>query len=254
MVSQNYFDKITGIVIDKLEGGYFHPDMRNNNPSKFGGYGNSGETLFGLDRFAGHGLFYKTKRKSDNVNTNMKYIYDGSYEYKTPEAKEFWTTIDNADARKNWDWLYRGGKNEEKLKKLASRIIYPSFNSLSKKYLNSESEKALQKDPRLLFNFIYATWNGSGWFKKFAEKLNVDSKKGYSKDVLLQKALDYRINSGNSLIKQGGEKIKGFINEIDFPSAKSEDITDDSGSGSLKTLLFVSLLLVGGFLLYRRFK
>ena len=32
--------------------------------------------------------------------------------------------------------------------------------------------KVVESDPRLKYHFIYATWNGQGFFKKFADKLN----------------------------------------------------------------------------------
>ena len=51
------FLKVTSEVIKRLEGGYFHPDMRTKNPDKFGAYHRSGETMYGLDRHAGHDLF-----------------------------------------------------------------------------------------------------------------------------------------------------------------------------------------------------
>ena len=57
------FKKAVQIIIDKLEGGYFHPNMYVNNPGRFSMYGKSGETLYGLDRHAGHDLFYSSKRK-----------------------------------------------------------------------------------------------------------------------------------------------------------------------------------------------
>jgi hypothetical protein len=41
------------IIIEKLEGGYYHPDMLTDGRIKDGRYGGSGETMFGIDRKTG---------------------------------------------------------------------------------------------------------------------------------------------------------------------------------------------------------
>ena len=250
-MNQDYFNKVTQIVIDKLEGGYFHPDMRSRNPGKFGAYHRSGETMFGLDRHAGHDLYYSTPRKSKDVLENLKYIYNGSYNFKTPESKEFWTTIDKANARKNWQWLYRGGSSEKRLKELTGKIMLPRYEYLANKYLSAESKKLVESDPRILFHFIYALWNGSGWFQKFAKAFNNAVGSGMrNKDSLLQVALNSRINSGNSLISRGGTKIKGFINSIDLPATS---VSSTNSNSSLKVGLLLGVLFLSGYIFYKKY-
>jgi hypothetical protein len=219
------FLKVTGEVIKRLEGGYFHPDMRTKNPDKFGAYQRSGETMYGLDRHAGHDLFYNEKRLDDDVIKNMKNIYGGRYTYKTPEAREFWKTIDLSQARSKWAW--NSIPNEplkSGLQLVASKIMYKPFLTYSKAYLSPQARNIVFSDPRLLFHFSYATWNGPGWFKKFASDINEAVKNGITDpNKLVQIAIFSRTKEGlrkgsepNSLIKQGGEKIKGFINDITF--------------------------------------
>lgn len=239
-IDKNLFQGVTKIVIDKLEGGYFHPDMRSNRPDIFGSYHRSGETMFGLDRHAGHDLYYKTKRKTKDVLENLKYIYGGAYEYKSPEARKFWQTIDNANARKLWKWNYKGGKYQNELQTLAADILRPQYDKLAKTYLTEESQNLIAKDPRLLFHFIYAVWNGSGWFQRFASKFNQAVKEGKRGDALLNAALNSRINSTNSLISNGGKKIKGFINTIELPKSTS------SAGGLLKFIL-LPILIYGAY-------
>jgi hypothetical protein len=213
------FSTIVATVINKLEGGYYHPHMAVDNPKQFGVYGNSGETMFGLDRHAGHGLYYKGSRKSNNVQDNLKYIESGAYEYVSPEAKEFWTTIDNLGAKTKWAWNYRGGSDEARLTELAGKIIKGQWDQLSKDYLSSESKKIIESDGRLLFNFVYAVWNGSGWFKKWATDFNNKVKAGEKNpDNLLKFIVGMRTQEGlnpdsqpNSLIAKGGEKIKDLV-------------------------------------------
>lgn len=254
-MNEALFDYVTGVVIDKLEGGYFHPDMRTRNPSKFGAYGRSGETMFGLDRHAGHDLYYSTPRKSSDVTTNLKYIYNGSYKYKSEDAKEFWTTIDKANARKNWAWLYKGGDLYNRLKKLAGGIMLPHYNYLANKYLSEKSRQIIESDPRILFHFIYACWNGSGWFKKFATKFNQAVASGITnKNALLNVAIKSRTDSGNNLIATGGRKINAFIYDFKVPSnLKPETPTTPSG-GSLKNGLLVGIGLIAGWILWRKYK
>ena len=258
-MNEAQFDYVTGVVIDKLEGGYVHPDMRTRNPSKFGAYHRSGETMFGLDRHAGHGLYYSTPRKTSDVLSNLKYIYDGSYQYKTPDAKEFWTTIDKQNARKNWNWLYKGGDLYPKLKKLAGGIMLPHYTNLANKYLSEKSREIIESDPRLLFHFIYACWNGSGWFKKFAEKFNQAVASGTTnKNSLLDVAIKSRTQSGNNLIATGGNKINAFIYDFKVPtnlsSTQSGSGSSGSSGGALKNGLLVGLGLLAGWIVWKKYK
>jgi hypothetical protein len=213
------FSTIVATVINKLEGGYYHPHMAKANPNRFSAYSKSGETMFGLDRHAGHGLYYKGKQKSSDVQDNLKYIESNTYEYSSPEAKEFWETIDSLGAKTKWDWNYRGGSEEKKLITLAGKIIKKQWEDLSKQYLSTESKKIIESDGRLLFNFVYAVWNGSGWFKKWATAFNEKIQSGEKdSDSLVKFIVGMRTKEGlaansnpNPLIAKGGEKIKDLV-------------------------------------------
>jgi hypothetical protein len=212
-VSKNLtdFNEVVKIVINKLEGGYYHPDMLKDGRVKDSRYGGSGETMYGLDRFAGHGLYYSTPRKGKDPIDDLQYL--DSYEYKTPAAKEFWETIDSQNARQTWKWGDKGpAALQPRLLELAGNIIKPEYERLAAKYLTPEALKLVNSDGRLLFNFIYSTWNGSGWFQKFAKAVNDAVASGVTNtDQLVQVALDSRVNSGNSLVAQGGKKIAALV-------------------------------------------
>ena len=63
-----------------------------------------------------------------------------------------------------------------------------------------------------MFHFVYATWNGPGWFRKFATKINDAVKKGITDpNKLTEIAIRSRIDSGNSIIAQGGKKIDNIL-------------------------------------------
>lgn len=138
------FRQVTDKIIEKLEGGYYNPAWHGS-PKM----GRSGETLFGLDR-----------RHGGTLN-------------KTSEGKEFWRLVDQNKNKKIWKHYYMPtGSLNEQLRNLLSIILGRSYMEFSKKYLKPESLKIVESDPRLKFHFAYATWNGPGFFKKFADKLN----------------------------------------------------------------------------------
>jgi hypothetical protein len=142
--SNSNFRQITDKIIEKLEGGYYNPIWH-----KKSGMGKSGETLFGLDRKYG-----------GTLNTS-------------PEGREFWRLVDQNKNKEIWKHYYTPtGSLNEKLRNLLSSILQKSYQDFSKKYLNPESQKIVESDPRLKFHFAYATWNGQGFFRKFADRLN----------------------------------------------------------------------------------
>lgn len=191
MINKKLYKRIVSFVIDNLEGGYYHPDMLKDGRIKDARYGNSGETMFGIDRLRGGSL-----------NTSKA-------------GKEFWAIIDNADARTKWKWNYKGGLLAPKLKELVAEIMYPQYDKLANRYMSAKTKEIVNKDPRLLFNFVYATWNGSGWFQRFATALSKEVEKG-NNDVenLVDFVINLRKESNSSLVRQGGRKIEKIINNV----------------------------------------
>jgi len=195
------FKEIVFKVIDKLEGGYYHPNMLKDGRVKDARYSNSGETMFGIDRL-----------KGGSINS-------------TAAGKRFWLLIDNAKAANNWKWNFKGGELETELKSLAAEMIEPLYNNLSKNYLTEQANEIVSKNAALLFHFVYATYNGSGWFKKFATDITTAIASGITDPVQLAKiAINSRTNEGltkgskpNSLIVQSGNKIADMYNILKEP-------------------------------------
>jgi hypothetical protein len=181
--SVSSWEKVADKIIDKIEGGYYNPNRHSR-----AGMGDSGETMFGIDRKHGG-------RLND-----------------TPEGKEFWSVIDKADAKNKWEWNYKGGPLEPKLKNLAIKMIKKKYDEFSKRYLSDESRKIVNSDEGLLTHLGYATWNGEGWFKRFADTIDREVERG-NKDPkkLLKKGLIDRKESGNRLIASSAEKIENII-------------------------------------------
>jgi hypothetical protein len=203
-LNKTKFKDVTKLVIDNLEGGYFNPLWHNVKDTR---YNTSGETMFGIDR----------------VN--------GGYINKTPSGLKFWSLIDKNKTQKVWKWNYNGGNLNKELIDLTSEIIYPEFIKNQNLYLKPKSIEIVNNNDKLLFNFIYATWNGPGWFKKFATDFNEAINKGETNEKNLEKlVINSRINEGlkkglkpNSLIAQGGKKIAKIFN-LDLPLIEKKKI------------------------------
>lgn len=191
IVTQERFITLTGIVIDSLEGGYYHPNMMH----KFNARSQaimkaSGETMFGLDRLHGAQLA----------------IY--------PEWKEFWNVIDKASASTMWKHEYRGGTLEPKLKRLVATIMYKWFMKLFSKYVTPAAQAAVAKDDRLIIHFSYASWNGEGWFMRFATVLNNAVKKTTDKEKLFVLSIEARTKNANKTIAQQGNNMVAALKKL----------------------------------------
>lgn len=183
------FDEMTGKIIDKFEGGYYHPDMiKDGRIQSKGKMGDSGETMMGIDR-----------KHGGTINTSS-------------DGKKFWDSIDNAGAKDKWKYDYRGGPMESELRKLVIKMIKPFYSDYVSRYLSSEASKIVNDNPSLMFHFIYAVWNGPGWFRKFSTVINDSVKKGMTDPKKLAEiAIRSRIDSGNSLIAKNGKKMSDLI-------------------------------------------
>ena len=181
-------------ITNKLEGGYFHPYMKAANQSKFGVMGDSGETMFGMDR--------KHGRQESNSSAGV----------------EFWRLIDAEDAKSNWKYGYALEDNptlRDKLLDLVSQIMEPHFLDFSERYLSDEAKNIIMSDPKLYFNFAYAAYQGSGWFQKFAKKFNQKVEEGVTNiDELRDYVLQIRRESGNPIISGSGNKINRIFDTM----------------------------------------
>jgi hypothetical protein len=199
------FTAITKQVIANLEGGYFNPVYHSLGDSR---YGASGETMFGIDR-----------KNGGTINTSAAGV-------------QFWKKIGDAQKNTKWKWNYiPPDPLQTELINLAAQMMEPTFNANSKAYLLKlkNGDKVLQlinQDGRLKFNFIYACWNGPGWFAGFAKRTVEAYNKGQkTADELLKVVVGARIDSTNiwvkggpkrggsswSLINQGGLKIAKLV-------------------------------------------
>ena len=194
------FSELLQIEKQYLGGGYFHPDMYIKNPVMFEGYEDSGETFLDIDL-----------KNGGSINTSDAGI-------------QFWDIIHGADAEHNWPWNYFGGDLLPQLSQLAAQMIFPEYKTLSNSYLTKGLSDIVNKDAALTFNFLYATFNGAGYFKYFAGALDVyvNQQKITDPSILMEKMLYERDNIPASifganavkLIRQGANTIRTILPKI----------------------------------------
>jgi hypothetical protein len=184
------FRGMTELVVDKFEGGYYNPQWH-----KKSAMGDSGETMFGIDR---------------------KY---GSYLEDTPEGSEFWELVDDnktgtdddGDGKKlvRWGHGHDGGRIRSKLLDLVSKMMERQYESNLNNNFNSKEKEIIENDKGLKFNFFYATWNGSGFFKNFAKEIKKAIADGVTSPEELKKvAIKAR---RNSKVSKSASKMASII-------------------------------------------
>lgn len=236
-VDRGKFAEVTKLVIDNLEGGYWNPAYHGVPP----GYESSGETMFGIDRKAGGDINY------------------------TPSGKKFWSLIDANKSPQVWKYNYIPPEPlKSQLKDLAVETIYPKYEDFSSRYLKPQTRQIVDNDGRLIFHMAYATWNGAGWFRKFANDLNAKVDSGVTNpDALAKVAIDSRTKEGlrpgsppNKLIAKGGNKIESLSDKL--KSLVSAGITKAKAGikkakeNPFPTAIVTIVLVVGGYVLYNK--
>jgi hypothetical protein len=199
----NSFEEVTKQVIANLEGGYYNPIMFTDGrlDEKYRSrMGKSGETMFGIDRVAG-----------GRINT-------------TPAGIAFWKLIDDANAARTWKHNFiPQDPLKTQILNAAVQVMKPHFEGLFNSYVpNKELQDLIKTDGRLYFNFIYASWNGSGYFERFSNQITNAFNQGQrNTDELLKLFINLRLNTRiiypntdqNSfeLIRDGGIKIAKLV-------------------------------------------
>ena len=231
--SDNTDAKAIGYVINQLEGGYFHPahawkpngifkssfDYRK--PKGTGKTpGNSGETLWGIDRPNGN------HENSPNAKVRLAGIKFweavdkssgfGKYKLQNKTTKKYnWNIKKYPVPKDSWEWRHNPGfKAGTLLADNAQIIIKTGFETNMSNYFGSHPlNKIIRNDGRLLFLYYRAWWNGPGWFQKFARNLKAKYDSGVTNvDKLICADLTYRYNSYSAdFWKTGISKMKSLI-------------------------------------------
>lgn len=198
------FGKITKIVIDKFEGGYWNPFC----PHPKENMGTSTETLFGIDRYNGN--IEATPEGKEFFRIIDKEKYDNGAQSNGTGKSMTWTNM--GQFCQKWKWLYRGGDKEETLKDLAIRIMKNYFdNNMSYFVKNPKLKEKIENIPALTLHMSYATWNGPGFFKNFAKSLEDGINQGMSDSQLINKAMEDRSRTQPLLHQQ---KVIAAMKEV----------------------------------------
>jgi hypothetical protein len=186
------FSKSIETIIDNLEGGYYHPNMKNRGQGNFSAMGNSGETMFGMDRLHGN-------------------------QEKTNDGRQFWSLIDAENASTRWKYNYKLQDNPKLarvLKALVAQIMEPLYNNYMNRYFKTdEARNIVKSNPALNFNFIYATWNGPGHFKKWAKALEDKIKTEKNPQELIKFVTQLRRQGPGTIASTAG-KINNIMNNL----------------------------------------
>jgi hypothetical protein len=198
------FETVTKIVIDKFEGGYWNPFC----PHPKQNMGTSTETLFGIDRYNGN--IEATPEGKQFFKIIDKEKYENGAQSNGSGKNMQWTNM-NQFCNK-WKWLYRGGDKEQILKDLAVRLMKTYFdNNISNFVKNPKLKEKIENIPALTLHMSYATWNGPGFFQKFAKSLEDGLNQGMSDSGLINKAIDDRRHT-QPLLHQ--EKVIAAMKEV----------------------------------------
>lgn len=205
------------IIINELEGGYYHPDMK----AKLKGgsnMGDSGETMYGLDRQKGN---------IENSDAGKKFFALVDKYYSTHHAD---TGYYNDKANGQHADIPASVGNQ--LKQLAAEVIYNRFNNYSSALSKAAKEKVMT-DPALLIQFFYGVYNGQGNFNKLAAVMNDALSKGTTDAKKLYQLLQRKRrtlgtgDNGNKLFRKGADKLDNIIKKyygLDYAEKKSSKI------------------------------
>jgi hypothetical protein len=185
----NFMD-ITKKVIENFEGGYWNPFCPSH-PK--GGMGRSTETLFGLDRYNGNIESTSEGKEFFRIIDDEKRAMGATSSGSGSGMR--WSNMDRFC--KKWKWNSRGGDKEQKLKELAASIMKKRFDSHMSSFVKDpKTRQKIMNNDGLLIHMSYATWNGSGFFKKFADKLQQGVKQGMTDKQLIDLAVQSRASTG----------------------------------------------------------
>lgn len=222
------------LIIDNLEGGYYHPEMKSKlrNGERLG---DSGETMYGLDRKAGAGLFV------------------------AGPGKEFWQVVDRYYGTHHADAGYYGDKAEGKksdipatvgkqLKMLAAQTMLPKYQEYCDRYFSPEVKRIVNNYPPLTLQFMYAVWNGEGNFKNFANAVTSAYNAGTRDPRQLYEVVQAKRRSKGDtygIFAAGADIIDRIV---------ASGVLQPTRSGSGKALLWILALVAAGFFIYKKSK
>lgn len=194
----NWMD-VTKKVIKDFEGGYWNPECAkysgSKHPSKTGMYERSGETMFGLDREAGN---------IENVSSDGRKFFELIDDEKRKLGMEQFC--------KTWKWNYIPNEPlKGELIELAAKTMKSLYDKNAANYFKGKTRNVVENSKPLLLHFSYATWNGPGFFKKFANSINTAIEEGKPMKELIEIAKNDRTNKLGGAWASATQKVNRAI-------------------------------------------
>ena len=183
---------LVNYIIDNIEGGYYHPDMKSKlkNGDRMG---QSGETMFGIDRVYG-----------GNLNTSEN-------------GKAFWNIVDMYFGNHHADTSYYNDKADgnkktpaevgSRLRNLVTSLMTEQLQK-NAEMLSVGARKIVFDNPALTLQFLYACWNGSGNFKLFADVLNAAYANGEKSALAFWDLVQAARRKKGGLFADGADKLE----------------------------------------------
>lgn len=202
-------DQLITYIIQNIEGGYYHPDMK----AKLKGgenLGASGETMYGMDRTNGA----------------------GSAVTDSTAGRAFWQLIDDNYGDHHGDTAYYNDMADGRrvpasvgaqLRQYTAEIIKSLFNDYAGRYLSAGAKAVILSNPALQLQFLYACWNGPKHFQTFANLVNAAYANGTTAaGALYQIVADARRQKGG-LFAVGADKLDAICEKYlgGVPGSKS---------------------------------
>lgn len=196
------FLHIADLIINNIEGGYYHPNYKVLKPDTFEKMGISGETMYGLDRKNGAGSAVTTSA----AGQKFWQIIDKEFAAAKNDTK-YWN--DKADGTK-----YIAASVGRQLRPLADEVTLLNYDRYANLYLDATSRKRIENSPKLQLQFAYLTWNGPGHFQKCATRVKNCIAAGKTDDEIYNNLQQYRRGLSNSLFAKGADKLDALLGQL----------------------------------------
>ena len=228
-MNKNLFLKIADLIINNIEGGYYHPNYKTLKPSTFEKMGISGETMYGLDRKNGAGSAVTTSA----AGKKFWEIIDREFVAAKNDTK-YWN--DKADGTK-----YISASVGRQLRPLADEVTLLNYDRYANLYLGSNARKRIENSPALMLQFAYLTWNGPGHFQKCAKRVANCIADGFNDKQIYDNLQQYRRGLSNNLFAIGADKLDQLLPQVENYA--------NGGNGGFVGVLF-GLLAFGGLIFF----
>jgi len=223
-------ENLLTLMVDYIEGGYYHQSHAKglNNNSQYI-MKDSGETLWGVDRCAGNteGLQHNSTKNTLGIKfwSTIDKIsgYGGYADFSRSIKTSAWNYDAHPVIQKGWPRLYLPTKRNTNtndyniMLSTFTQYALSQMNSMLNSNFNSykDLKSLILNDSRLKFLWLRATWNGTGWFSKFASnKTGViwAYHNGYNTpDSLIIWDLNHRLSFHNDLITHDVKRIAELL-------------------------------------------